>query len=486
MVASNMEAVPTTNTIPKKAENHRNEVQDILNSINVCTLCQLRFVGSDFTSHVLDDVHVDEGSHCSACLGILQGTNFTLAIGRLVGTLSDGDYDASTFNLGLSVPPCVVLREKAVCAYLLDNKYSASNEVPTVKAVAKYFVCKHIAEATGKKLDADSGLFLNMHYKYAANWKELSNLDQGNRKQHFNRKGKRENDPNIQNVIARIDVNEVKKYTPCPPHALHKPCTCEVNVAHNSLFIGGRYNKFSRNLSQTPWFIDGARRGTTSVLELIGEPLKQFTRGDEIKFLSAGREDIDVRMLGNGRPFAVEVLNPKTTTLRREDLSVLTQKINESSDGQVSVRDLQTVTKSGLEIMKKGEEEKSKRYTAKLWCPVEISDEQIRLINLNTELVLNQNTPIRVLHRRALATRLRTVHEIELKRSEEANYYEMQVLTQAGTYIKEFVHGDLGRTEPSLRTMLKLPIDIVELDVMSISLEWPPKVDEMMKNADGE
>ena len=31
------------------------------------------------------------------------------------------------------------------------------------------------------------------------------------------------------------------------------------------------------------------------------------------KFSSGGREDKDVRMLGGGRPFTLELLNPKTT-----------------------------------------------------------------------------------------------------------------------------------------------------------------------------
>lgn len=34
-----------------------------------------------------------------------------------------------------------------------------------------------------------------------------------------------------------------------------------------------------------------------------------------------------------------------------------------------------------------------------------------------------------------------------------------------GRYIKEFVHGDFGRTDPSLRTLIDAPIDIIELDV---------------------
>ena len=42
----------------------------------------------------------------------------------------------------------------------------------------------------------------------------------------------------------------------------------------------------------------------------------------------------------------------------------------------------------------------------------------------------------------------------------------MYVTLNIISYIKEFVHGDLGRTDPSLRTILDVPIDIVELDVM--------------------
>ncbi|VDO72289.1 unnamed protein product [Onchocerca flexuosa] len=50
--------------------------------------------------------------------------------------------------------------------------------------------------------------------------------------------------------------------------------------------------------------------------------------------------------------------------------------------------------------------------------------------------------------------------------------------TQAGTYVKEFVHGDFGRTRPSLADLLNVEcgeIDILELDVEGVDMEWPPK-----------
>jgi hypothetical protein len=49
----------------------------------------------------------------------------------------------------------------------------------------------------------------------------------------------------------------------------------------------------------------------------------------------------------------------------------------------------------------------------------------------------------------------------------------LDIVTQAGTYVKELVHGEFGRTEPSIASMMNLEIDIVALDVMDIDLNFP-------------
>lgn len=48
----------------------------------------------------------------------------------------------------------------------------------------------------------------------------------------------------------------------------------------------------------------------------------------------------------------------------------------------------------------------------------------------------------------------------------------LALLTSAGTYVKEFVHGDGGRTEPSVGTLLGCQADIETLDVLEIVMEW--------------
>ena len=103
----------------------------------------------------------------------------------------------------------------------------------------------------------------------------------------------------------------------------------------------------------------------TSVEELILDRMKEFFPFDQARFSSSGREDIDVRTLGRGRPFMFEVVNPRRTMFEgkveregKDDflmngfflagsnaLSHLQQKINRSSGGRVRVRDLQVVSK---------------------------------------------------------------------------------------------------------------------------------------------
>ena len=60
----------------------------------------------------------------------------------------------------------------------------------------------------------------------------------------------------------------------------------------------------------------------------------------------SGREDVDVRMLGRGRPFTFEVTNPRRTAFPAAEMAALTDRINASTGRRVRVRDLQVWSKS--------------------------------------------------------------------------------------------------------------------------------------------
>lgn len=92
-----------------------------------------------------------------------------------------------------------------------------------------------------------------------------------------------------------------------------------LEIKRSAVYLWGKYCKYQRGLSQSPWYIEGHREGSASVEELIAEPFATATGSDlscqaaSYKFHSAGREDIDVRMLGAGRPFVVELLGKPTS-----------------------------------------------------------------------------------------------------------------------------------------------------------------------------
>jgi hypothetical protein len=54
------------------------------------------------------------------------------------------------------------------------------------------------------------------------------------------------------------------------------------------------------------------------------------------------------------------------------------------------------------------------------------------------------------------------------------------LISRMDRYIKEFVHGDFGRTSPSLGSLLGTcgRVDILSLDVVEVGLEWPPSLGE--------
>ena len=64
----------------------------------------------------------------------------------------------------------------------------------------------------------------------------------------------------------------------------------------------------------------------------------------DIKFSSSGREDVDVRMLGLGRPFLFELVNPRKVYFTLDEMLKMQESIN-SSSLDIFIRDLQVVSK---------------------------------------------------------------------------------------------------------------------------------------------
>lgn len=264
---------------------------------------------------------------------------------------------------------------------------------------------------------------------------------------------------------------------PMPPETIKTHCEFEFSFHHLAVYVAGRYCKYSRELSQSPWIINGIRRGESSVQEYIGNVLLNHFKASGYKFISAGREDIDVRMLGNGRPWAMELINCKKPTIDQQELILIQKEINLAAKNILFIQDLQNVSEKQVNMLKEGEETKQKIYRCVVWAPKPMSAEKLNSLEKMSVFQIDQLTPVRVLHRRSLLNRKKNIYKLKAQYVTD-HYAILDLKTQAGTYIKEFIHSDLGRTSPSFCEFIgQEEADILRLDVMQVELEFPKRLE---------
>jgi tRNA pseudouridine synthase 10 len=250
--------------------------------------------------------------------------------------------------------------------------------------------------------------------------------------------------------------------------------TCQLEIY--PLFIEGRYRKLIRGIPQTRWpcrrchgkgcaYCDyNGKMYETSVEELIAAPMMEVFQAEEHFFHGMGREDIDAVMLGDGRPFVMELRNPKR---RSADLAMLAETINQRNEGVVQVSNLGFTDREGVRRMKQASPSKTYRVVVR-FNPVP-AEEKLRNICSSIEhIMLKQRTPKRVVHRRADIIRERRIIKCNLERFDDEKAV-MEIEAEAGTYIKEFITGDNGRTRPSLSEMLGVECIVETLDVMMVN-----------------
>lgn len=251
------------------------------------------------------------------------------------------------------------------------------------------------------------------------------------------------------------------------------------DMPQGKVFIEGRYRKLTRDLPQTVFFCpeckghprrrrkcekcEGFGKLTRdSVQELVTWVLGSALKTRKNKFHGAGREDIDVRMLGNGRPFVVEFQNPKELKV---DLAELEAEINRRNEGRLEIVGLHWSEKPRIRILK--ETKHAKEYVALVEVEGDAPDDLFAPL-VGQHYDIEQQTPQRVAHRRADLVRERWMEILAAEPSGEPNRFAVTIRTQHGTYVKEAVTGEAGRSTPSLASLLEKPCKCVELDVLNL------------------
>ncbi|BDC35754.1 MAG: tRNA pseudouridine(54/55) synthase Pus10 [Candidatus Methanoliparum thermophilum] len=248
----------------------------------------------------------------------------------------------------------------------------------------------------------------------------------------------------------------------------------KVTIKVKPVYIYGRYKKYVRDIPQTKWPCRACggvgcyvcnytgKKYLESVEELIGKHALKSFLGEFTKFHGAGREDIDVRMLGNGRPFVLEIINPKKRFL---DLTQIENDINKYEKDKIEVSNIRFADKEEISYLKSLKVDKIYK------CDVtfdRILDKKdiIKAIGSMNGVILKQRTPTRVLHRRKDLIRERRVNWIKLV-DYTGDSAVLEISCEGGTYVKELITGDYGRTIPNLSDLLDVTATVKTLDVIS-------------------
>lgn len=404
---------------------------------------------SQITEYALKIMEMAEGNLCDHCLGrkfskILEGPDNKYRGEYVRQTLNETNGDTSD--------PCYI------CGNLFDdvenriidkiiNKINQENIEFSTFLVG----CRVSPEILSKEEEIQKNLELDVE-----NIKKEINREIGKKLYSTLNKEVEFDNPNI--VIMVDFVND------------------DIDIQLNPIFIEGRYRKLVRGIPQTKWPCGKCRgKGCSScnytgkqypetVEELISPEAVKLARGSESKFHGAGREDIDVKMLGSGRPFVLEIKEPK---IRDLDLEILEEKINTFAGGKVEVQDLKFVGKDRKGTIKCSSTDTYKVYKAIVELENDISDDKLNL--LNSMEIINQRTPIRVSHRRADKIRTRKVRNVTTKPIDARNF-EMIVECEGGLYIKELISGDEGRSKPSVSEILGINALCIQLDVLEVNI----------------
>mmetsp|Transcript_5689 Transcript_5689/g.6728 ORF Transcript_5689/g.6728 Transcript_5689/m.6728 type:complete len:487 (+) Transcript_5689:194-1654(+) len=480
-----------------KSEKNKDLVSQ-LESCQLCKCCQFRalsgiyedrYAGPSVTELCTVDVDIYTGVDsekaptltCPVCFGILQRVNEVTK--ALIDSLTSSGYEASSYRLTASIPLSSRVRER-----ILEEKLSVKFKYELKDMLRSYLKegLRYVTEGNWSKIDYSmtAGLVIDVGFQHietdferntVSDLLDKGRVGQGNPNSNprgGNGKRRRSDGNKVSNsqfvaIMKRIPKHD---FIACfPPECPKNSFTIEnITISREPVYISGRYIKLARGMSQTPWILDGVRKGDLSVEESVSPPLVCLFKSESSKFSASGREDVDVRMLGKGRPFVLQLLNAKIVSVSEDDLKAV-EKQSEQSD--VHVNSIKIDDSSCMETRRENEMEKKKNYVCVVWVSKKLkSTTDLAALNRDEDLVIKQATPLRVLHRRTLLNRDKIIHSAKTEIIND-HFFILRLCASAGTYIKEFVHGDRGRTMPNVGSLLGCEADILQLDVESLVLK---------------
>lgn len=237
-----------------------------------CGRCALRLASGSTYEGFMAAREVRGRVDCPACLGILDHESY---IDQVVAEVQAGQYEFEDYRLTVAVPPSLVIRQ-----HWLQHQAKAPL-CADVKDVLKWGLSYDLARRLNRPFSPASPFLIQLSFLSPQADHDLYQfkslipgliIDE--------RKTKRTTPDEFSLRAITESMKQVSSEAWSHAFSLYEPHDCpfelKVELSMHHIYLAGSYMKYSRRLSQSPWFIEGEDKPMGSVQEILGEPLKEL------------------------------------------------------------------------------------------------------------------------------------------------------------------------------------------------------------------
>jgi len=258
--------------------------------------------------------HDDPSFPCLACLGLLQRIDDPQTPRTIVDVIEKEGFQADSFLFSVSTPTATLVRQYSLWVHLsrlltefVTSPYSSSPhtytltfihssgrkedsfyhekifmDFPEPKEIFRKVMGKPVSDLLGLPIVTASPLTVLVtvtHQETETDFRVLTQLPEA----AFQLRKVREKGEvkvvgdNINNVTAslkRVQPDDFRQVGRCPPAPITQVASLQITCDFASVFVAGRYLKFARDMSHTPWVVDGEKLCDRSIEEIVMEPIK--------------------------------------------------------------------------------------------------------------------------------------------------------------------------------------------------------------------
>ena len=241
----------------------------------------------------------------------------------------------------------------------------------------------------------------------------------------------------------------------------------DISVKPSPIFLSGYYWKLGRRISHVPWYTKtGSRKYPLSIQEVVESVLKNIFMAEQVAIHASGREDVDARMVGSGRPLIIELKSPKRRNVSVHELG---EYVREAlADSVVKLEVVSSASRNQVRLLKELSKRKRKAYRVTVYSLENVEPADLRVVEeFFSNREVRQRTPLRIIRRKRDRERVRRVYAVKTRRVSN-RVFEALIYCDGGLYVKELVHCDEGRTNPCFAGVLGKQLIPVELDVLYV------------------